>query len=169
MSEKQWVFAGEDCHSQCLKIKIKNGGFETKVGFWGILERRGCMQWDVWESGDKREEREGGELATRESPVFFPASAFWTAACWMIGLKSLLIWPLCLFFDKTHLALPFKLGHTIHNMHLVKRGLASPHSIQIKLGRVHFEFSKRSPNSFESVFFFMPGRKKCHHTFSYSK
>lgn len=136
-----------------LKIKIKNGGFETKVGFWGILECRGCTQWDVWGSGDKREEeREGSELATRGSPVFFPASAFWTAACWMIGLKGLLIWPLRLFFDKTHLALPFKLGHTIHNAHLVKRGLARV--IQIKPGRARFEFSERSPNSFESVLFF---------------
>lgn len=56
--------------------------------------------WAEWKSGAGREEV-GGLLVPepeREPGVYFPASALWTGACWMMGLKSLLIRPLCFFF-----------------------------------------------------------------------
>lgn len=150
MSEKR-VFVGEDCHSQCLKIKIKNGRFETKVGFWGILECKGCTQWDVREWRQKGGKR-GEWVSNEREPSVFSCISFLDSCLLDDRIKESFNMTSVLFFDKTHLALPFKLGHTIHNMHLVKRGLASPRSIQIKRGRVHFEFSERSLTLLNLIF-----------------
>lgn len=116
----------QDCHSNCVKKKKKtHGGFENAEAVEsGLLEEEETKERE--KECEAKEKRESGQRGTEREPSLLPASAFWKAACWMIGLKSLLTWPLCSILILTRHTLPSEIGHSIHNMQHVKQGSVTP-------------------------------------------
>lgn len=61
-------------------------------GYYQKAEDEQCGPSGKVEPEERKSEGGVGTRAgEREPGVYFPASALWTGACWMMGLKSLLI------------------------------------------------------------------------------